>query len=223
MDESFKQNDEFLDSLIDDDLDLEGDREEEVEKEIDAHINEFSEYKMPDPEQFEEHDVCDSEVAPVLTSPLSPAASPTNINEEEEDQESEATRPHYATIRDSLKKFYYARVHTQKTWRLAGRFPGNNKDVGLDKLIKDLEIQRSYASNQWRLFKDNNGAPKPLRYDPDLERVVTQLLERIKSYGLENIFKNAVSKVSATITPSQKSYWTSWWNFCPTRLCVSRL
>jgi hypothetical protein len=39
MDESIGQNDEFLDSLIDDDLDLQEDREEE---EIDAHISEFA-------------------------------------------------------------------------------------------------------------------------------------------------------------------------------------
>jgi hypothetical protein len=59
--------------LIDDDLDLQEDGEEEVEEEIDdSHINDFSEYEMPNLNEFEEQvdprDVRDSEVAPELTS-----------------------------------------------------------------------------------------------------------------------------------------------------------
>jgi hypothetical protein len=91
-------------------------------------------------------------------------------------------------IRDVLFEFFSAQIK-EKKWVLKKRMPCEGRQEQFDKLIKELGIERRYASRIWRQYQDNRGVKSTIKITESEEDLFKGFLEITDS---SNIAQQAI-------------------------------
>jgi hypothetical protein len=110
----------------------------------------------------------------------------------------------FAEKRERLCEFFSERLK-DGSWTFQNPMPRKGKDETFDELVVQLGLQmnRTYASNQWRNFRLDKGFARPPSFDVDASRLLKGYRLLFESYTVEKVVVETLAEIATFKFPPQ--------------------